>query len=85
MLCNPVAFIKTMGTTKTTYTIQAATNKGVECWICGNHGNHEFGENHKKPGCKPQVLPKKGLEIPNSSESTPQRVGVARPREPCPY
>ena len=27
--------------------------RGVECWIRGNHGNHENDENHGNPGCKP--------------------------------
>ena len=31
---------ETTGITKTTNTTQTATNKGVECWLRGNHGNH---------------------------------------------
>ena len=35
--------------TKMTKTTQTATSKGVDCWICGKHGNDE---NHGHPGCK---------------------------------
>ena len=38
--------------------------QGVECWVCGNHGNH-VDENHGKPECKPRVPQTTGLEIPN--------------------
>ena len=44
MFCKPVAF------TKTTKTIQTATNKGLECWISGNHRNHRFDDNDGNPG-----------------------------------
>ena len=30
------------GIAKTMKTIQTSTNKGVECWISGNHGNHSM-------------------------------------------
>ena len=38
--------------------------QGAECWIRGNHGNHEYDENHRNPGCKPQVPQTTGLETP---------------------
>ena len=50
MICNRVAFTKTMmgimKTPKTTKTFPTARNKKVECWIRGNHGNDGNDENH---------------------------------------
>ena len=45
MFCNPVLFTKTTGITKTTKTAQTATNKGVDCQIGRNQGNHGDDEN----------------------------------------
>ena len=37
--------------------------QGIECWICENYGNHGHDENHRNPGCKPQVSQTTALEI----------------------
>ena len=54
MVCDYVAFTKTMGITKvtqTTKTARTATNKRVECWISANHANHGHDENHGNARC----------------------------------
>ena len=53
MFCNSVLFTKTTGITKMTKmtkTTQTATSKGVDCWICGNHG---CGKRSIKVGKRP--------------------------------
>ena len=55
MFSNSVLFTKTTGITKITKmtkTTQTATSKGVDCWICRNHGKHGDDENHENPECK---------------------------------
>ena len=74
MVCNRVAFTKTMGITttmQTTKTTETATNKRVECWISGNHRNHGNDENHGNPGTpvKQQVPQTAGLAQPNFGPS----------------
>ena len=41
----------TAGIAKTTNTTQTTINRGVDCWIGGNHGNHRKDENHQNLGC----------------------------------
>ena len=52
MFCKSLLFTKTTGITKMPKTTQTATSKGVDCWICGNHGKHRNDNNHENPGCK---------------------------------
>ena len=51
-----------MGVTKTTKTIQTATNNGVECWILISR-HHGTDENHRNLGCKPRIPWKTGSEM----------------------
>ena len=70
MFCHSVLFTKTTGITKMTKmtkTTQAATCKGVDCWIYGNCGKHGNDENHENPGCKTWIPQNLGLEKPDLS------------------
>ena len=55
MVCNQVAFTKTIGTTETTEMTQRQLRqpqnfkKRVECWISRNQGNHGNDKNHVNP------------------------------------
>ena len=71
MVCMRVAFHENDGILKTTETAKMTTQRsqlqarGVDCWICGNHGKHGNDENHGNTRCKPWVPKTTGLEIPD--------------------
>ena len=47
--------------------ISDSYKQGLECWISGNHENHEHDENHWNPVCKPRLLQTTDLEVPDNS------------------
>ena len=62
MVCVRVAFHENDEDNSDSY------EQGVECWIRGNHGNHE-NDDHGNPGCKPRVPQTTGLKILENVQS----------------